>query len=161
MSPKVSPSKYTSFLPGRGWGREIKCSKLLSLLFPMGPPQQSENSWLAALPPSLSWLLVFLFLPAPLLGVEREDGQLRPNPCSMAHPAVSWRLSLGRRLWLVFYEVVRLSALSKPHPLPQTSCDQQGKVIYAAPKGHCGALLDLGGRGSSAEDIFFFFLTSA
>lgn len=121
----------------------------------MGPPQQSENSWLAALPPSLSWLLVFLFLPAPLLGVEREDGQLRPNPCSVAHPALSWPLWLGRRLWLVFYEVVRLSALSKPQPLPQTSCDQQGKVIYADPKGHCGALLDLGGRGSSAEDIFF------
>ena len=99
VSPEVSPSKCTSFLQGfftglgmgRG-GQEIKCS-VMSLLSPMGPSQQSEDSWLAALPPSLSWLLVFLFLPVPLLGVEGEDGQQRPNRCSMAHPAVSWSLS--------------------------------------------------------------------
>ena len=143
------------FYQGREWGREIKCSELLSLLSPMGPPQQSENNWLAALPPSLSWLLVFLFLPAPLLGAEREDGPQRPSHCSMAHPAASRPLSLAHRLWLVFHEVVRLSARSKPHPLPRPLVTSRGKLFMQPQKVTAGLCL-IWEEGGVLQKTFFF-----
>lgn len=157
MSPKVSHTSVPVFYRGRGGGRKI-VFRVASLLSPIGPPQQSENSWLGALCPSLPWLPVFLFLLVPLLGAERKDGRQRPNHRSAAHPAASRALSLARRLGLVFHEVVRLS-MEQATSSPQTSWDQQGKVIYAIPKGHCRALLGLERKESSAEDVFF--LTSA
>lgn len=100
----LCPHRDASML-GLGGGGGDKSARLLSLLSPTEPPQQSESSWLAALLPLLASSVPAP--PRPRLQKWREDGQPRPSHRSRVHPAASRPLSLGCGLCLAFLEVVR------------------------------------------------------